>query len=189
MTVPLTPLQILWMNMATSTTLAFGLAFEAAEPGLMSRPPRNASASILDGRAIWRIVFVGLLIAGCAFWLESRLSAESHSEAFVHTVLLQTLVAAQWAYMFNCRIHEGFSLTRSMWANKGLWIASAVLLCMQMAIIYVPAMNEIFGTEPLPIEYLGASLVIAVIVFCLIELEKAVFRRMSSGGSPVGQSV
>jgi magnesium-transporting ATPase (P-type) len=187
MTVPLTPLQILWMNMATSTTLAFGLAFEAAEPGLMNRPPRDASASILDARAVWRIVFVGLVVAGCAFWLESHLSAHAHSQAFVHTVLLQTLVAAQWAYMFNCRIHEGFSLTRSMWSNKGLWIASGVLLCMQMAIIYVPAMNEIFGTEPLPLEYLVVSLVIAAMVFCLIELEKAVFRWMAPGASQLRQ--
>lgn len=55
--IPLTPLQILWINMATSTTLSFGLAFEPAERGIMRRNPRDPSKHVLDGHAIWRIAF------------------------------------------------------------------------------------------------------------------------------------
>ncbi len=57
--IPLTPLQILWMNMATSTTLSFGLAFEPAEKGIMRRKPRDPSRHVLDGHAIWRIGLSG----------------------------------------------------------------------------------------------------------------------------------
>ena len=70
---PLTPVQILWMNMATSATLSFGLAFEAAERNIMRRPPRNVRSHVMDGYAIWRVIFVGLLISISAFVLEAWL--------------------------------------------------------------------------------------------------------------------
>ncbi|WP_148714471.1 cation-transporting P-type ATPase [Chitinolyticbacter meiyuanensis] len=179
-TVPLTPLQILWMNMATSVTLSFGLAFEPAEPGLMQRQPRPASANILGTYGIWRIAFVGLMLAACGFVLESQLLARGHDSDFVRTMLLQTLVAGQWAYMFNCRLAERFSLTRAIWRNKGLWLVSGILLLLQLAIVYLPAMNEMFGTTPLPLTYWGISLAIAACLFVVVELEKWLVRKWTA---------
>ncbi|MBM3114399.1 cation-transporting P-type ATPase [Jeongeupia naejangsanensis] len=175
-TIPLTPLQILWMNMATSTTLAFGLAFEPAEAGMMQRKPRVPGKSILDLHALWRIGLVGVLIAGSAFWLEAYLLGRGYGEDFIRTVLLQTLVTAQWVYMFNCRIQDRFSLNATMFRNAGLWLASATLLLLQLAICYVPAMNRIFGTEPLPLAYWGIALMIGLAVFVVVELEKCAVR-------------
>ncbi|QWZ78099.1 cation-transporting P-type ATPase [Aeromonas sp. FDAARGOS 1419] len=175
--IPLTPLQILWMNMATSTTLAFGLAFEPSEPGMMRRKPRSAKASILDGYGLWRIALVGVLIAGGAFWLEAILLGKGHSDNFISTVLLQMLVTAQWAYMFNCREQTRFSLNASMFRNKGLWLASVVLLMLQLAIIYLPAMNRIFSTEPLPFYYWGMTLMVGFVIFAVIEFEKWLVHR------------
>ncbi|GLS03330.1 carbonate dehydratase [Chitiniphilus shinanonensis] len=176
--IPLTPLQVLWMNMATSITLSFGLAFEPAEPGLMQRRPRDPSRSILDGYAIWRVGLVGLLLAGSAFALEAQLLSHIDNPAFVRTVLLQTLVTAQWAYMFNCRIQDSFSLDWAMFRSKGLWLASSVLLVLQLSIVHLPFMNEIFGTAPLPLFYWLISLKIGVAIFLVIELEKWLVRRL-----------
>lgn len=61
--IPLTPVLILWMNMATSATLSFGLAFEAGEKNIMNRPPRDPKLHVMDGFAIWRVIFVGSMIA------------------------------------------------------------------------------------------------------------------------------
>jgi magnesium-transporting ATPase (P-type) len=178
--VPLTPVLILWMNMATSATLSFALAFEAAERNVMQRPPRNPTQHVMDGFAIWRVAFVGTLIALSAFALEAWLQPRGHSPEFIRTVLLQTLVTAQWFYMLNCRVSNGFSLGRSVLANKGLWLVSGVLLLLQLMIIYVPFMQLLFGTEAIPLRYWGITLAIGAVLFLIVELEKPLTRRFRS---------
>jgi magnesium-transporting ATPase (P-type) len=178
--VPLTPVLILWMNMATSATLSFALAFEAAERNVMQRPPRNPTQHVMDGFAIWRVAFVGTLIALSAFALEAWLQPRGHSPEFIRTVLLQTLVTAQWFYMLNCRVSNGFSLGRSVLANKGLWLVSGVLLLLQLMIIYLPFMQLLFGTEAIPLRYWGITLAIGAVLFLIVELEKTLTRRFRS---------
>ncbi|WP_432322407.1 cation-transporting P-type ATPase [Yersinia enterocolitica] len=175
--IPLTPLQILWINMATSTTLSFGLAFEPAERGIMRRNPRDPSKHVLDGHAIWRIAFVGTLIACSAFALEAYMEPRGYSTEFIRTVLMQTLVTAQWIYMFNCRVMDRFPLNKEVFVNKGLWLVSGVLILLQLAIIYLPFMNTAFGTEPLPAYYWGITLLVSIAIFLIVEVEKWVIGR------------
>ena len=175
--IPLTPVLILWMNMATSATLSFGLAFEAAERNIMRRPPRQTGQHVMDGYAVWRVAFVGTLIAVAAFALEAWLAPRGHSAEFIRTVLLQMLVCAQWVYMINCRNTEGFSLNRGLLANKGIWLVTGVLLLLQLAIIYLPFMQMLFGTEALPLRYWGVTLVTAGAMFFIVEIEKRLTRR------------
>ncbi|WP_413721719.1 cation-transporting P-type ATPase [Sodalis sp. RH24] len=176
--IPLTALQILWVNMATSTTLSFGLAFEPAEKGVMLRPPRDPARHVLDGHAIWRIAFVGTLIACSAFWLESLLLPRGYSGEFIRTLVMQTLVTAQWIYMFNCRVMDRFPLNREIFLNRGLWLVTGVLIVLQLAIIYLPFMNRAFGTEPLPAFYWGVTLQVSIGIFIIVEIEKWVFARL-----------
>jgi len=173
---PLTPVQILWMNMATSATLSFGLAFEPAEANAMRRPPRNVKAHVMDAYAIWRVVFVGLLISISAFVLEAWLQPRGYSAEFIRTVLLQMLVTAQWAYMLNCRNSDGFSLDRGLLKNRGIWLVTLVLIVLQAIIIYVPLMNTLFGTRPLPINYWLISLIVSIAIFIIVEIEKRLTR-------------
>lgn len=174
---PLTPVLILWMNMATSATLSFGLAFEAGESNIMRRPPRRPHENVMDGFAIWRVGFVGTLIAASAFMLEAWLQPRGHSPEFIRTVLLQTLVTAQWVYMLNCRVSDGFSLGRGLLMNKGIWLVSGILLLLQLAIIYVPFLQMMFGTEALPLRYWGITLAIGVALFLIVEIEKPLTRK------------
>ncbi|EPU4688950.1 cation-transporting P-type ATPase [Citrobacter koseri] len=175
--IPLTPVLILWMNMATSATLSFGLAFEAGERNIMRRPPRQSNENVMDAFAIWRVGFVGTLIAACAFALEAWLQPRGHSPEFIRTVLLQTLVTAQWVYMLNCRVSDGFSLGRGLLMNKGIWMVSGILLLLQMAIIYMPFMQMLFGTEALPLRYWGITFAIGAVLFCIVEIEKPLTRK------------
>lgn len=173
---PLTPVQILWMNMATSATLSFGLAFEPAEANVMRRPPRNVKSHVMDVYAIWRVVFVSLLIAVSAFVLEAWLQPRGYTPEFIRTVLLQMLVTAQWVYMLNCRNTDGFSLDRGLLKNRGLWLVTLVLIILQAIIIYVPLMNTLFGTRPLPINYWLISLLVGIAIFAVVEIEKRLTR-------------
>ncbi|EPM0026010.1 cation-transporting P-type ATPase [Citrobacter farmeri] len=175
--IPLTPVLILWMNMATSATLSFGLAFEAGERNIMRRPPRQSNENVMDGFAIWRVGFVGTLIAACAFMLEAWLQPRGHSPEFIRTVLLQTLVTAQWVYMLNCRVSDGFSLGRGLLMNKGIWLVSGILLLLQLAIIYVPFLQMLFGTEALPLRYWGITFAIGIVLFFIVEIEKPLTRK------------
>ncbi|MGE0971467.1 cation-transporting P-type ATPase [Klebsiella sp. WOUb02] len=175
--IPLTPVLILWMNMATSTTLSFGLAFEAAERNAMNRPPRKTGQHVMDAFAVWRVAFVGTMIAVAAFILEAWLAPRGHSPEFIRTVLLQMLVTAQWVYMINCRSSDSFSLNMGLLRNKGIWLVSGVLLLMQLVIIYVPLMQTMFGTEGLPPRYWFVTLAIGVAMFLVVEVEKRLTRR------------
>ncbi|WP_420912895.1 cation-transporting P-type ATPase [Citrobacter farmeri] len=175
--IPLTPVLILWMNMATSATLSFGLAFEAGERNIMRRPPRQSNENVMDGFAIWRVGFVGTLIAACAFMLEAWLQPRGHSPEFIRTVLLQTLVTAQWVYMLNCRVSDGFSLGRGLLMNKGIWLVSGILLLLQLAIIYIPFLQMLFGTEALPLRYWGITFAIGIALFFIVEIEKPLTRK------------
>ena len=175
--IPLTPVLILWMNMATSATLSFGLAFEAAERNIMKRPPRKTAQHVMDAYAVWRVAFVGTMIAIAAFALEAWLGPRGHSAEFIRTVLLQMLVCAQWVYMINCRNTESFSLDRGLLANKGIWLVTGVLFLLQAAIIYLPFMQMLFGTEALPLRYWFVTLAVAGVMFFIVEIEKRLTRR------------
>lgn len=175
--IPLTPVLILWMNMATSATLSFGLAFEAGEKNIMKRPPRDPTLHVMDGFAIWRVIFVGSMIAISAFVLEAWLQPRGYSAEFIRTVLLQMLVTAQWFYLLNCRVSDGFSLNKGLLRNKGIWIVSAVLLGLQLLIIYAPFMQLLFGTESLPFRYWVITFIIGFVMFLIVEIEKPLTRK------------
>ncbi|MBS0968780.1 cation-transporting P-type ATPase [Nissabacter archeti] len=185
--IPLTPIQILWMNMATSVTLSFGLAFEPAEPDLMQRRPRDPRRHVIDLHGIWRIGFVGTLIACAAFLLEAWLQPRGYAPEFIRTVLLQMLVTAQWAYMLNCRTLQGFALNRKVFANRALWVVSGILLLLQLAILYLPFMNTLFGTVPLPPTWWGVTLLAGVGIFLIVELEKWLLGRIKKPVSPAAE--
>ncbi|MFZ5959240.1 cation-transporting P-type ATPase [Pseudomonas knackmussii] len=175
--VPLSPLQILWMNMATSTTLSFALAFEPGESGMMKRPPRDARESILNGFAIWRVLFVGGLLTTAAFLLESWMVAGGQDTDHIRTMILHTLVTAQWAYLFNCRLQDQFSLNAALLRNGALLTVTLGLILLQCLVIYVPFMQTAFHTVALPFSSWLIALGIGVLVFFAVELEKLVIRR------------
>ncbi len=95
--------------MATSATLSLARPLRAAERNVMNRPPRKTGQHVMDGFAVWRVAFVGSMIAIAAFILEARLAPARPQSEFIRTVLLQMLVTAQWVYMINCRSSDSFS--------------------------------------------------------------------------------
>jgi len=181
--VPLSPLQILWMNMATSTTLSFALAFEPGEAGMMRRSPRKAGESILNAYAVWRVLFVGVLLTAAAFLLEAWMVADGQDTDTIRTMVLHTLVTAQWAYLFNCRLQDQFSLNLALLRNGALLTVTLGLILLQCLISYAPFMQTAFHTVPLSFSNWMVALGIGVLVFFAVELEKLVVRRWKASKS------
>jgi magnesium-transporting ATPase (P-type) len=178
-TLPITPVQILWVNMVTAVTLALALAFEPSEPGVMRRPPRDPNEAILSGYLLWRISFVSVLIASAAIFLFFRELDFGSSIPAAQTVAVNVLVAGQFFYLFNSRFIMASSLSwQGLFGNPYALYAAGILFLLQVAFTYLPFMNLWFGTEGVRLEKWiwinGAGLV----VFLVVEIEKAVVRRV-----------
>jgi len=175
---PLTPVQILWVNMVTSVTISLALAFERLEAGTMKRPPRSPQTPLLSGYFIWRIIFVSVLIGGWTLWLNIYLLNKGNSEIFVQTITLQTIVIAQMFHLFNSRSIRGSAFRESFFSNKAIIVVCLLLFVLQGAITYIPFMNMAFGTIPLKLQYWIYPFILGIAVFLIVEVEKAVMRRI-----------
>jgi magnesium-transporting ATPase (P-type) len=175
---PITPVQILWVNMVTAVTLALALAFEPPEPGVMARPPRDPAEPILSGYLIWRVGFVSVLIAIAALALFFREEGLGTSPETARTVAVNVLVVGQFVYLFNTRFLRASSLSvRGLFGNPYAIGAGVVLFGLQVLFTYVPVFNLWFGTEGLPFDrwlWINAA---GLAVFLLVEAEKAAMRR------------
>jgi cation-transporting ATPase F len=146
---PILPVQILWINMTTAVALGLMLAFEPKEHGIMSRPPRDPNKPLLTGALIVRILLVSALLVGGAWWLYEWERSNGASIAEARTAALNVFVVVEAFYLFSCR-----SLTGSMWrvgVFSNRWILGGVVFQAlgQLAITYVPVMNDAFETAPI----------------------------------------
>ena len=179
MALPLTPVQILWVNMVTAVTLALALSFEPAEPDVMRRAPRAAGEPILAGFMIWRISFVSLLLAVGVVALFLWEIARGASLDAARTVAVNALVMGEIAYLFNCRYllapvrgWQDFS------GNPYVLLSIAVLAVIQAAFTYVPFMQKLFGVVALDAAAWGLILGFGVLLFVAVELEKLAIRNI-----------
>lgn len=172
LTMPITPVQILWVNMVTAVTLALALSFEPTEPGVMKRPPRDTNAPILGSYFLWRVGFVSLLIGGLTLMLYYWLRDYGYDLDTSRTIAVNTLVAGQLFYLFNCRRMYEPSVGKGFFNNKYVFIAVAVLIVFQLVFTYAPFMNEWFATSPHQASYWLYPLAGGFFVFWLVELEK-----------------
>lgn len=174
--IPLTPIQILWVNMVTSVTISLALAFEHIEKGTMKRKPRSPKSSLLSGYFVRRIILVSLLIGGGTLWLNIHLLELSYPIELVRTITVQTIVFAQLFHLFNCRSIRGFAFSKIFFTNKSILTVSAILIVLQLSITYLPFMNNIFGTYPMQLFDWAYPIALGVIVFVIIEMEKSIMR-------------
>ncbi len=175
---PLTPVQILWVNMITAVTLALALAFEPPEPGVMSRPPRNAREPVLTPTFLWRIGYVSLILMIGTFglFLLDRWLGASIEHA--RTVAVNTLVMFEIFYLFNSRYMEAPVLNlRGLLGNRIVLIAVGLLILFQLAFTYWGPLQALFGTAALSAGHWLLIVVVASSVLFIVEYEKGRVRR------------
>ncbi len=174
---PLTAVQILWVNMVTAVTLALSLAFEPAEKNVMQRPPRNSREALLSRHLIWRIAFVSLILMTGTFGLFMWEIERGMSIEHARTVAVNTLVMFEIFYLFNARyIYQAVFQPGGLLGNRYVIIAIALLLLFQWGFTYLTPLQILFGTSAISWDvWLRIGLVASSVLF-LVELEKALLR-------------
>jgi len=174
---PITPVQILWVNMITAVTLSLTLAFEPPERNIMSHMPRKPDEPLLSAFMIWRIVFVSLIMVVGTFGLflwERSLGAPIEQ---ARTVTVNTLVMFEMFYVFNSRyLHHSVLNLHGLFGNRLVWLAVLLLLAFQMAFTYWQPMQVLFGTVDVDAHTWQMIVAVASSVFILVEIEKLFIR-------------
>ena len=178
---PITPLQILWVNMVTAVTLSLALAFEPTEPAVMARPPRLRHEPLLSLFLVWRIAFVSVLLVAGAFGLFAWHKAAGLDLETARSIAVNTLVVGQAFYLLNSRRLHGLALARESLPGIGLPLAAiTAVLAIQFAFTYWAPMQALFGTGAMAPEHWGQIALFGVALFAAVEAEKALVRRYAA---------
>ena len=178
---PITPLQILWINLMTAVTLGLALAFEPTEEKTMQRLPRARGEALISGSLVWHIIFVSFLLLAGVMGIYSYAIAQGYSEALAQTCSVNTLVVMEIAHLFFIRNIYGTSLNwKSVKGTKAVWITVAIITAAQFAMTYIPFLQGIFGTEAIAFKDGLLIIGVGVVLFFIIETEKQIRLRLRS---------
>jgi len=183
-TLPISPVQILWVNMVSAVTLALCLTVEPMERLVMQRKPREHDESIIGGAFYWRMIFVSLLSGGmtfAAFWLSYLQGNSLYELELARTISVNMLVIAHVFYLFSSRKLYESSFSRRIFDNKISFLMVAILFILQAIFTYAPFMNKLFGTAPIPVHLWPIMLCAGLGVFLIVELEKFLRLKYLSG--------
>lgn len=172
MVLPVAPVQLLWINMTTAICLGMMLAFEAKEPDLMQRPPRDPKMPIMTGDLIARTITMGILLALGVFGLffYERNSGLSIEEA--RTAVVGVIVIGELFYLFNCRSFSRSPFGLGFFSNRWLILGVLIMLGLQMFFTYAPAMNRFFHSAPIALGAWVRIFLIGLSIFIIFEIEK-----------------
>jgi magnesium-transporting ATPase (P-type) len=176
-TLPITAVQILWVNMVSSVALAMSLAFEPAEPGVMKRPPRPAGEKLLNRFLVWRIVFVSILFLSGIFLIFGWAIARGESVEVARTLAVNTLVVMEVFYLFAVRYMDSASITlRGVLGTPAVLVSVGLVVVLQMMFTYAPFMHHFFDSRPVSLGEGVVVISVGVLVLLMLELEKRLRR-------------
>ena len=175
-TLPILPVQILWINMATALFLGLTLAFEPKEEGIMLRPPRDPQSALLDRTLIKRIALVSaLLLWGCFTIFKFELWRGGTIEA-ARTAAVTVFVFGELFYLFNCRSLHSSLFQLGVFSNKWVLGGVSVMVAAQLCFVYLPLMNRFFHSAPFVWWLWLMILAAGFLIWLVVELEKRLVR-------------
>ncbi|MGL5942873.1 MAG: cation-translocating P-type ATPase [Waterburya sp.] len=178
--VPLTPLQILWMNLVTDGIPALALAVEPPEANVMNRPPIDYQASIFSEGLGLYIIRIGIVFAiitiALMTWAYDFTQTSVNPDSW-RTMVFTTLCIAQMGHALAVRSHERLTIELNPFSNPYLLASVVVTSLLQLMLIYVPPLRSFFGTQVLTGQQLLVCLGFSMLMFVWVELEK-LFMRM-----------
>ena len=181
---PITAVQILWVNMVTEVTLSLSIAFGPGEPDIMRRAPRDPREPLLSRFLAWRILFVTLLLFAGTMGLFLYELSQGASNEVARTVAVNALTMGEIFYLFNSRHLKASCLSIDAIAgNRYALVAVAILMLLQMGFVYFPFMQEVFGTGAMDAQQWMRVVSFGLLVFFVVEAEKALLRWSDSGPS------
>jgi Ca2+-transporting ATPase len=185
LTLPVLPVQVLWVNMTTALLLGLMLVFEPRERGLMDRPPRDPSRPLLTFPLIMRTGLISLIIVAGGLWLfDNRIKLSGNTAPEARTAVVNTIVLVETAYLFSCRSLGRSLFSIGLFTNRLALLGAGTMILLQGLFTYAPVMNRLFHTTPLEAEAWMRILGVALFSFVAVEAEKWIrFGRHRNGGS------
>ena len=177
---PISPLQILWINTVTAGLLGLTLAFEPKEPGIMERPPRNPQEAILSPALTGRVLMVGGLLIIAVFLVYERALIHHVDIAAAQTAAVNAIVFGEIFYLFNCRSMRYPVSKIGFFTNWRLLAGAVGMVLLQLIFTYAGIMNRVFGTAPIGPRQWGLILGVSLAIFLIVEIEKGLRRRGKS---------
>lgn len=176
---PITPVQILWVNMITSVTLSLALGFEPPAQDVMYHPPRKKNQPLLSMFLAWRVAFVSALLVIAVFIVANIEQKFTGDIILTRTSAVNMIVFGEIMYLFNCRKIYTSALTKeALFGSKPVLLAIGSVIIIQLLFTYMPIMQNFFGTNCLDLNHWIRIVILSIAVFVFIELEKVFMRFM-----------
>ncbi len=176
-TLPILPIQLLWINMVTAAVLGATLALEPKETDIMRRRPRNPREPILTGALILRILLVSLIILAGAFGLYEYELGLGASVGMARTVAVNVVIFVEIFYLFNARSLSKSPFQQGFFSNPWAVGGAVGMVAIQMLFTYAPFMNRLFGSAPIGANLWLDIIAVSLAAFAAIEIEKWIRRR------------
>ncbi|MBW6398041.1 HAD-IC family P-type ATPase [Roseomonas sp. HJA6] len=175
---PMTPVQILWVNMVTAVALGLTLAFEPPERDVMARPPRPPRAALLPAVLAWRVVFVSVAMAAVVFALDTWARSRGLPAEAARSLVVNAVVAMEVGYLFAVRQSRstGFSV-EGFRGTPAIWIGVGVTAAAQLAFTYLPPLQRLFGSAGLGMPEMTMVVGAGAALLLLVEAEKVLRRK------------
>ncbi len=177
-TLPILPVQILWINMTTAGFLGLMLAFEPKEPGIMQRPPRDPKTPILTSELIGRIFLVGILLLVGAFGLFRWELQNGATLDQARTVAVNVFVVMELFYLFNCRSLKKSVIALGLLSNPWVFVGAGSMLLLQLLYTYLPLMNHLFQSAAIGVGSWIRIVAAGCISYLVVEIEKKIRAKM-----------
>lgn len=178
MQLPVTPVQILWVNMITAATLGLALAFEPPSGEVMQRRPRPPNEPIVSARLLGRIVLVALVMLAGTFGFYGLLRGSGVSLDVARTAAVNALVLFEAAYLLSARLlSRRLQHWRDFTGNRAVWKSIGIVLVLQLAFTYAPWFQMFMGSAAMPAWYWAVLIPLALVVVPIVELEKRLLER------------
>lgn len=179
---PMSPIQILWINLIVAVALSLPLAFESADQNMMQRPPRKKNKPLFDRYLMIKTVTVATVMAvgtiGLFLWEYQRELIKgitaSTALAEAQTVSVTAMMFFQVFYLFNCRSSSHNLFQPQFFSNPYLFLGIGIVFIAQTAFIYLPFMNTIFNSAPLDLESILISSLVTLILFLVSGVESLI---------------
>jgi len=172
---PVTAVQILWVNLITSATLGLSLAFESTESGTMTRSPRNRHEPILSGELVWHVFLVTTLFLAAVFGIFNYAIDKGLPLALAQTMAMNTLIVLEIFHLFFIRnLHSASLKWGAVLGTRVVWTVVIIITVTQCAVTYLPPLQVFLGTASIPLADGLVILGLGVVFFVLIEVEKRI---------------
>lgn len=188
MSLPVTPIQILWINLITAVTLGLALAFEPTEENAMRRPPRARKEALISGHLTWHIILVSILFLFGAYGIYSYAIRENYPIELARTLATNTIVIMEIFHLLFIRnIFETSLAWKKLRGTRAVWTTIGIIILAQLSFTYLPSMQFVFATQPVSAFDGILMICVGMALFAIIEIEKQI--RLHLGKVKFGRDV